>query len=474
MEETERVATNLDALSQKQKMKLLKSRMPEIVEYCNQYERVSAFLESLQDDDKDAEEGEDDVLDPLYKQASTISHLLLCHISFYFALVLQENSEAGDGVDAATAERLRKSHPVHERIQGLDGLFEEAVGVLLGALGGEDVDDEEDEAMDIDGLEDHDGYSESEQEEESSEENSAADDEEDGQVAFDSEDDEDFLGQEIENDEDELPVIPIEEYVPIKASKSSSSKKKKGDSIDAFGESASMSVADQQDKMQAKRSLRFHVAQVDQELGKRSGGVSSANSGGDADLPYKKKNGKVAEVMEQESLHKHDDDNNDEEEDEQDAFEKSMVDIYGEISDHSEEENGDGNEESDEEEDEDTLYYNTIKAQKQNKKNEREELYAQIHAPLQDSAMVRPDEQDLPFDTKRKATYHILKNRGLTPYRKKEIKNPRVKRRLKYEGALKKLSSVRRVAVDKSKVSTHKYAGEKTGIKSNLSRSTKF
>jgi U3 small nucleolar RNA-associated protein 3 len=204
-------------------------------------------------------------------------------------------------------------------------------------------------------------------------------------------------------------------------------------------------------------------------LGKRSGGVSSANVGGDADLPYKKKNSKIPEEIEPESANK-------EEEDYEEGLEKSMADIYGEISDHSSEEEGqeDANVEFDEE-DEDSLYYNTIKAQKQSKKNAREELYAQIHAPLQDSAsLVRPDEQDLPLDTKRKATYHILKNRGLTPYRKKEIKNPRVKRRLKYEGALKKLSSVRRVAVDKSKVSTHKYAGEKTGIKSNLSRSTKF
>ena len=73
---------------------------------------------------------------------------------------------------------------------------------------------------------------------------------------------------------------------------------------------------------------------------------------------------------------------------------------------------------------------------------------------------------------KRKATWKILANKGLTPYRKKENRNPRVKKRKKYEQALKKLSSYKRVAVDKSQIGA--YQGETTGIKKNLSRSVRF
>ena len=75
-------------------------------------------------------------------------------------------------------------------------------------------------------------------------------------------------------------------------------------------------------------------------------------------------------------------------------------------------------------------------------------------------------------DAKRMASWRILTNKGLTPHRKKENRNPRVKKRKKYEKAIKKLSSFRAVAVDKSTAGP--YAGERTGIRRNLTRSVKF
>ncbi|KAJ3359753.1 hypothetical protein HDU91_004828, partial [Kappamyces sp. JEL0680] len=124
----------------------------------------------------------------------------------------------------------------------------------------------------------------------------------------------------------------------------------------------------------------------------------------------------------------------------------------------------------DSDEDEDSQFYNEVLENKKRKKAERAALYEQIHAPL---AAKDTADENLGPDVKRRASYRILANRGLTPYRKKENRNPRVKRRMKYDKALKKLSSVRSVAVDKSKISS-RYQGERTGIKANLARSTKF
>lgn len=57
----------------------------------------------------------------------------------------------------------------------------------------------------------------------------------------------------------------------------------------------------------------------------------------------------------------------------------------------------------------------------------------------------------------------ILKNKGLTPHRSKSVRNPRVKKRQKYEKAKKKVASQK--AVYKGGLATTgRYDGEKSGI----------
>ena len=73
-------------------------------------------------------------------------------------------------------------------------------------------------------------------------------------------------------------------------------------------------------------------------------------------------------------------------------------------------------------------------------------------------------------DDKRSINYEILKNKGLTPARKKEVRNPRVKHRKKYEKSLVRLKSFKHVVKDTQSA----YKGEQTGIKKNLARSVKF
>lgn len=63
----------------------------------------------------------------------------------------------------------------------------------------------------------------------------------------------------------------------------------------------------------------------------------------------------------------------------------------------------------------------------------------------------------------RSLTRAILANKGLTPHRPKSVRNPRVKKRQKFEKAKKKISSQK--AIYKGGLAeTGRYDGEKSGI----------
>lgn len=63
----------------------------------------------------------------------------------------------------------------------------------------------------------------------------------------------------------------------------------------------------------------------------------------------------------------------------------------------------------------------------------------------------------------RSLTRAILANKGLTPHRPKSVRNPRVKKRQKFEKAKKKVASQK--AVYKGGIAdTGRYDGEKSGI----------
>lgn len=117
-------------------------------------------------------------------------------------------------------------------------------------------------------------------------------------------------------------------------------------------------------------------------------------------------------------------------------------------------------------------YYNNIKNQKKHSMLEKEQEIRQDKEWATQASQEAFLSSDIIKGDKRAATWKILKNKGLTPKRKKENRNPRVKRRQKYETAVKRLKDYRRVAVDKSKVGSYK--GETSGIKGNLSRSVKL
>lgn len=78
-------------------------------------------------------------------------------------------------------------------------------------------------------------------------------------------------------------------------------------------------------------------------------------------------------------------------------------------------------------------------------------------------AAERPD-VDESADGPRSLTRAILKNKGLTPHRGKSVRNPRVKKRQRFEKAKKKVASQKAVYRGGVSETGGRYDGEKTGI----------
>ncbi|XP_048471186.1 something about silencing protein 10-like [Rhincodon typus] len=89
------------------------------------------------------------------------------------------------------------------------------------------------------------------------------------------------------------------------------------------------------------------------------------------------------------------------------------------------------------------------------------------HDSNEDSPVVK---EVLGPDGKRKITYQIAKNKGLTPKRKKIDRNPRVKHREKFRRAkIRRKGQVREVRTE-----VHRYGGELSGIRVGVKKSTKL
>ncbi|OBZ68943.1 Something about silencing protein 10, partial [Grifola frondosa] len=90
----------------------------------------------------------------------------------------------------------------------------------------------------------------------------------------------------------------------------------------------------------------------------------------------------------------------------------------------------------------------------------RKEKKKQEYEAMQEAARHEEDES---VNGPRSLTRAILKNKGLTPHRSKSVRNPRVKKRQKYEKAKKRVASQK--AVYKGGIGgTGRYDGEKSGI----------
>ena len=231
-----------------------------------------------------------------------------------------------------------------------------------------------------------------------------------------------------------------------------------------FGDATSLTAHEAAEKARRRKSLKFYTSQIAQKSSKRDG--AGRDAGGDVDVPYRERLRDRQERLNAEAERR---------------GKKTKTSSAGAVLDVSQTNDEDFEPTNAERrqngaaDDSDNEYYDLIAKKASDKKASKAAQNAAVSAVAAgiSSSSNHPENASLEVDGKRAITYAIEKNKGLHPHRKKDVRNPRVKKRKKFEEKKKKLGSVR--AVYKSdREGKGGYGGEKTGIKRGLVRSVKL
>lgn len=402
------------SFSEKEKLDFLKSRFPEFTPLYKEYKSINEKLENVKSIllETDADSNQELFTVMNMKKSAYLSNLASMNLYFF---VLLKNLQDPDNEEF----KNMKYHPIMEKILLTKEIVRQA-DLLPETYESNTVDDddEEEEIKEID-------------------EGILAD-----VVAEDDEQSMEESGSDEENStSEEESEIELESRVFA-----SKGKKDQGDFIEDV-----INDIDLAEKNQKKKSLRFYTAKID----KSDRQASDKLVGGDDDIPYKERmferKQRLLEEARQRGLQKKDD------------FAKQMEENEDVDMDKIDEIN---NYDSKEIED----FYNAVSKSKSDKKQSRQESHklakqAATEGKLEELA------ETLDEDGKRAINYQILKNKGLTPHRHKDNRNSRVKKRKKYEKAQKKLRSMKQVYKGPH---NGRYEGEKSGIRKDISKSTKL
>ncbi|KAK2050859.1 Sas10 domain-containing protein [Colletotrichum somersetense] len=221
-----------------------------------------------------------------------------------------------------------------------------------------------------------------------------------------------------------------------------------GDNSD-FGEEEVLDARTAADKAARKKSLRFYTSQIVQKANKRAD--AGRDAGGDLDIPYRERLKDRQARLNREA-------------------ERRGQKFGADLGDDDGSDGDDSRTAAGVREDGDDEYYDMVAASSKKKKAEKAALYDALAAASKADRVV--EQEVVGEDGKRKITYAIEKNKGLTPKRKKEVRNPRVKKRMKYEEKQKKLRSM--MPTWKGGEPKGGYGGELSGITTGIVRARKL
>ncbi|KAF2639849.1 Sas10/Utp3 family protein [Massarina eburnea CBS 473.64] len=227
-----------------------------------------------------------------------------------------------------------------------------------------------------------------------------------------------------------------------------------------FGEETELTAHEIAEKARKKKSLRFYTSQITQKANKRD--AAGKDQGGDADVPHRERlKDRQARLQVQA-------------EKKGQSVEKGPGVPLGGGGDSSDD-NDDNDAQPNPNDFEDAEgYYDMVAARSDAKKQSKLDKAAAYALAAKEGGVVIPEET-IGEDGRRQITYAIEKNKGLTPHRKKSVRNPRVKKKLAFEAKKKKLKSMKPVFDAGKKASgAANYGGELTGIKKGLVRARKL
>ncbi|KAK7535829.1 Sas10 C-terminal domain-containing protein [Phyllosticta citribraziliensis] len=221
-----------------------------------------------------------------------------------------------------------------------------------------------------------------------------------------------------------------------------------------FGDETELTAEQLAEKLRKRRSLRFYTSQIAQKTNKRD--TAGKDAGGDADIPYRER---LKDRMARLNA-------------EAERRGKKKVAPGEELGgDSDEEDRRQAKELRDGAADSEDDYYDMVAARSKQKKSDKAAAAVAYSEAARKGAQV-VEKEEVGADGKRKISYQIEKNKGLTPHRKKDVRNPRVKKKKKYEEKMKKLGSKRQLY--KGGEGKGGYKGELTGIKKGLVKSIKL
>mgnify|MGYP001186182141 CR=1 FL=1 len=414
---------NMDSEAKKNHLQTL---FPEFIPLSKEMIQLSDLLEEL----KSEEESE------ITKLKICALSTYLGTLSSYFGILLHE-------LNNNDTFATMRDHPVMEMILTSKEVWRQASSLAQKFDQENESQDDDDEDMADPGLEQFDegkldglrsGNSEDVEESDQEEKASEVEDQEEA-------DDDDS------EDDDDVDLDDFEEYVAqSRISKSKINGKQESARTDDYVE-GEMADVDSQEKKARKRTLRFYTSKIDQSENKKLDKFK-----GDDDIPYKERFFERQQRLLEE------------------ARKRGQQGPSGADLDTKDYNSGDEatskamNNESEKD------YFNLTQKRRQERKGARQQAHKEAVKAARDGKLAELVGK-VGEDGKRAINYQILKNKGLTPKRKKDDRNSRVKKRKKYEKAQKKLKSVRAVY---SGGQSGVYEGEKTGIKKNLTKSVKF